>query len=117
MKCPVELRAANEPPGTDHTGEVISFSDVGSGGGAPLYPPPRPWLCVTNNPNGVRWLFPNGTKVETGSGVATGDQLFTTAISGALALYRGPTHNSPVREHCCVVPDTTQRLCVTFSEY
>ncbi len=127
MTWPVRLAAANEDPGTDYTGEIISFSDVGPGGGAPTHPPPRPWLCVTNNPIGVRWLFPNGTEVPTrnefateevpeGSEVATGDQLFTTLFSGALALYRGPTHNSPDGEHCCVVTGTTQRRCVTFSE-
>ncbi len=113
MKCPVRLAAANEDPGTDHTGEITQFSDVGPGGGAPTYPPPRPWGCYLKGltASTTRWLFPNGTEVPAGIAPATGDQLFTTVVSGALALYRGPTHNSPDGEHCCVVPDTTQAVC------
>ena len=117
--CPVELRASNEPPGTDHTGEIISFSAVGSGGGAPPYDPPRPWGCYLEGvAASARWQFPDGTTVGIGTPPAAGDQLITTVVSGALALSRGSIHNSPDGEHCCVgTTDTTQRLCVTFSEY
>ncbi len=117
MTYTVELRASHEPEGTDHTGEIISFSAVGSGALGTL---PRPWVCYTSTTNsaGVEWQFPDGTTVPTGGAVATGDQLITRVIGGGVALSRGPTHNSPDGEHCCVVTvDPTQRLCVTFSEY
>ncbi len=49
--------------------------------------------------------------------VATGVQLFISAVVGAVVLHRGPTHFSPDGEHCCVRnSDNTHRICVTFSE-
>ena len=44
MHYSARLAASSEPDGTDHTGEIISFSDVGSGAGTD---PPRPWVCYT----------------------------------------------------------------------
>ncbi len=116
MTYTVELRASNEPPGTDHTGEIISFSAVGSGGALGILP--RPWVCYTGtiNSNGVEWQFPDGTTVPTGGLVATGDQLITRVIGWGVALSRGPTHNSPDGEHCCVVTILTlHRGCVSPS--
>ncbi len=114
MHYPVRLAASNEPAGTDHTGEITSFSDVGEGGGTL---PPRPWGCYTVNSIGVKWLLPNGDTVVSGTGVATGNQLFTADFDdGRVILFRGPTHFSPDGEHCCVRTATNDRICVTFSE-
>ncbi len=71
--------------------EIISFSDVGGGAGAYPYPPPRPWLCVTNNPNSARWLFPDGTTVVSDDGVADDDEMITRV---AVVLSRGHTQQS-----------------------
>ncbi len=112
------LRASNEPSDTDHTGEIISFSDIGTGA-APASVPPRPWLCVTTGTNNVVWQFPDGTTVPAagGPGAATGDQLNTRRDGAFVFLYRGPTHNSPDGEHCCVRTGTSERRCVTFSKW
>ncbi len=110
------LASGNEPPGTNHTGEIISFSDVGPGSRVGTNPP-HPWYCYTKNPGGVVWQFPNGSNVPIGSTVGT--ELFITGVEHtAVVLHRGPTHYSPDGEHCCVRIDkgTAQRLCVTFSE-
>ncbi len=40
----VELRASNEAVGTDRTGDIVSFTAVGSGAGTD---PPRPWVVHT----------------------------------------------------------------------
>ncbi len=110
----VRLAAINEYPFIDHTGDTISFSDVGSGD---FDVPPFPWICYSDiDVNNVEWQFPNGTAVVPGSGFATEDQLFTQIIGGGIALLRGPTHNSPDGEYCCVRTGTSERLCVTFSE-
>ena len=117
MAYTVRLSASNEPIGTDHTGEIIQFSHVGTGEGTD---PPRPWLCYTlvaANSTGVEWKFPDGTTVPALGEIATGDQL-SVRPSGVHILSRGPTHYSPDGEHCCVVTaDLTQRRCVTFSEW
>ncbi len=117
----MRLAASNEPRSTDHTGEIISFTDIGSGAGDPSVPP-RPWVCTTTTTdiNNVEWQFPDGTTVPAavvGSGAATGDQLNTRRFDVRVALYRGPTHNSPDGEHCCVRTTTNERRCVTFSEW
>ena len=115
----MRLAASNEHAGTDHTGEIISFSDVGYG----TVDLPRAWYCYTNNPGGVKWLFPDGSSVPifTGPGRnAVGEELFITSAAGApgaVILARGPDHFSPDGEHCCVRNnDNTHRICVTFSE-
>ncbi len=110
------LASPNEPDGTDHTGEIISFSDVGPGSRVGT-DPPRPWYCYTKDPGGVVWQFPNGSGVPIGSAVGT--ELFIRGVDHtAVALHRGPTHFSPDGEHCCVriANGPAQRLCVTFSE-
>ncbi len=110
------LASPTEPPGTDHTGEIISFSDVGSGVGTN----PRAWYCYTSNPGGVVWQFPNGSDVPIVTDKnAVGDDLFISGIyHTAVVLHRGSTHFSPDGEHCCVRTShgPAQRLCVTFSE-
>ena len=88
IACAVRLAASSEPQGTDHTGEITSFSDVG-GGGAPTIRP-RPWICYTSNSTGVEWQDPSGSTVVTGSVPATGDQLFTVTSITDIALVRGP---------------------------
>ncbi len=110
----VRLAASNEGSTTDHTGEFISFSDIGSGSGSSS-DPPRPWVCYTVNSNGVEWKFPNGTTVPALGEIATGDQLSVRPSAGHI-LSRGPTHYSPEGEHCCVRISTNERRCVTFSE-
>ena len=118
----VRLASPTEPDGTDHTGEIISFSDVGSDGGVGTNP--RAWYCYTD-PGNVVWQFPNGSGVPIGipnnpNTVAVGNELFISgAINpGAVVLHRGPTHFSPDGEHCCVRLNTNPNLrkCVTFSE-
>ncbi len=102
--------------GTDHTGEIISFSDVGSGVGTD----PRAFYCYTLNPGSVVWQFPNGSGVPiVGNRDARNDELFISGvINTAVVLHRGPTHFSPDGEHCCVRLNTNPNLrrCLTFSE-
>ncbi len=114
----MRLAASNEPSTTDHTGEIISFSDIGPGGGAsPYTTPPRPWICyTTGGTTNVEWQFPDRTTVPAGGDPATGDQLITR-VGDLHILSRGPTHNSPDGEHCCVRTTSAQSLCVTFSEW
>ncbi|XP_064386320.1 CUB and sushi domain-containing protein 1-like isoform X2 [Halichondria panicea] len=104
------LAAGNEPLPIDHTGEIISFSDIGTGTNEPF-----PWYCFTQNTTNVEWQLPNGTAVVARVGVPVGDELITRAVNGGLFLLRGTTHFSPDGEHCCVRIGTTQRLCVTFT--
>ncbi len=113
----MRLAASNEPSTTDHTGEIISFTDIGTGAGRANVPP-RPWVCYTTDSTNVEWQFPDGTIVPApvGPDPATGDQLYTRRDVRVI-LYRGPTHNSPDGEHCCVRTTTNERRCVTFSEW
>ncbi len=113
----VRLASPNEPPDTDHTGEIISFSDVGSG--YSTYP--RAWYCYTRDPSGVVWQGPGGSELPiVSSRDAVGDELFISGARNpdAVILHRGPTHYSPDGEHCCVRLNTNPnfRRCVTFSE-
>ena len=117
----VRLASPTESGTPDHTGEIISFTAVGSGGGTN----PRAWYCYTNDPGGVKWLFPDGSDVPIGipnspNTAAVDDELFISGRNnpGAVILHRGPTHFSPDGKHCCVRNnDITHRICVTFSEY
>ncbi len=110
------LASPSESFDTDHTGEIISFSDVGPGAGTN---PPRPWYCYTNDPGRVRWLFPNGDHI---AAVFHRDvhrnELFISSVPGliAVALHRGPDYFSPDGKHCCARNDGTLTRCVTFSE-
>ena len=116
INCAVRLTSANDPS-IDHTKKIISFSDVGPGVGA--Y-----WYCITSNPGGVVWQFPNGDDLPIGNSMgantaAVGDELFISGLTTpeiAVALHRGPTHFSPDGDHCCVRIATNERRCVTFSE-
>ncbi len=109
------LAASNEPPGTDHTGEIISFSDVGSRVGTN----PPAWYCYTN-PAGVVWQGPGGSELPiVHNRAAVGDQLFISSVHHtAVVLHRGPSHYSPDGEHCCVrvAGGPAQSKCVIFSE-
>ncbi|XP_064386331.1 sushi, von Willebrand factor type A, EGF and pentraxin domain-containing protein 1-like isoform X3 [Halichondria panicea] len=110
------LAAPNEPDGTDHTGEIISFSDVGYG----TVDLPQALYCYTDKPSGVKWLFPNGGDVPFvmgGGRDAVGDEMFISGVPSSIAtvLQCGPTHFSPDGEHCCVRNDFTHRICVTFT--
>ncbi len=111
------LASPNETDGTDHTGEIISFSDFGSG----VATNPPAWYCYASTPYNVLWLLPGGGKVtiDLVTMVATGAQLFISGVVDppAVVLHRGPTHFSPDGEHCCVVASNTAvKRCVTFSE-
>ncbi|XP_064386119.1 sushi, von Willebrand factor type A, EGF and pentraxin domain-containing protein 1-like isoform X4 [Halichondria panicea] len=107
------LAASNEPDGTDHTGEIISFSDVGSGANSL----PRPWVCYTEDTGSVLWLFPNGSALQFESrSLAVQDEVFIRDVPNfGVVLYRGPTHFSPDGEHCCVRTATNESKCVTFT--
>ncbi len=121
MHYSVRLAAPNEAPDTDHTGEIISFSDVGPG---PVTSTnlPRPLYCYTSERAGTVWQTPNGANsvtLDTTAGVfATGSEFIFTGAPDANALLRGPTHFSPDGEHCCVriAVGDPERRCVTFSE-
>ncbi|XP_064386242.1 sushi, von Willebrand factor type A, EGF and pentraxin domain-containing protein 1-like [Halichondria panicea] len=110
----IRLAASNEASPADHTGEIISFYDVGSGASGL----PRPWFCYTTEDTGsVLWLFPNGSALQFESGQeAVQDELFIRDVPNfGVALYRGPTHFSPDGEHCCVRNNTALRICLTFT--
>ena len=118
MHYSARLAASNDPSDTDHTGEIISFSDVGSGVGTE---PPRPWVCYTAQTGSVVWQGPGGSALQFESrSVAVTDELFIRDVTNfGVALHRGPTHFSPDGEHCCVRRTNgvdVQRKCVTFSE-
>ncbi len=113
----VRLASPNEPDGTDHTGEIISFIDVGSGVGTN----PRAWYCYSYNVGGTVWQGPGGSTLPIILGRdAVDDELFISGVGNpdAVVLHRGPTHFSPDGEHCCVRVSggTTPSRCVTFSE-
>ena len=115
MRYSAQLAASNErEDGTDHTGEIISFSDVGSGAAGN----PRPWFCVTVQTGGVLWQGPGGSALQFESRtLALQDELFIRdSPDFGVILHRGPTHFSPDGEHCCVRTATNERRCVTFSE-
>ncbi len=108
------MAAGNEPDGSDHTGEIISFLDVGSGVGTD----PRAWYCYTD-PGGTLWQGPGGSTLPiVRNRAAVDDELFISSVPGAVVLHRGPTHFSPDGEHCCVRVNTDPNLsrCLTFSE-
>ncbi len=105
------------PIGTDHTGEIISFSDVGYG----VSSNPPAWYCYTVYTHGVVWQFPNGSHVPINltKEIAVGDEVFISGVAGVtVVLHRGPSYYSTDGEHCCVriAEGPAQRLCVTFSE-
>ncbi len=109
------LASSNEPDGTDHTGEIISFSDVGSGVSTDL----RAWYCYTEVTGGALWQGPGGSTLPIiRDRDAVGDELFISGVGnpGNIVLHRGPSHFSPDGEHCCVRINTDDRRCVTFSE-
>ena len=86
-----QLASPNEPDGTDHTGEIISFSDVGSGVGTD----PRAWYCYTYDTSGIVWQFPDGSGLPI---VFTGMQLGMNCSSVLLLIL-------PL--FCIVVPHTS----------
>ncbi len=112
------IAGSNKNSPIDHTGDIFSFSDVGSGAGA-FDAPPRPLVCYSSDITDLQWLFPNGSAVGMqGSGNAGNNQMFFRAIDYlGIALYRGTNYNAPDGEHCCVRTGTTQRRCITLSEY
>ncbi len=88
------MRLAASNDGIDHTGEIISFTAIGTGAGAANVPP-RPWVCfTTGGTNNVVWQFPDGLQCQEQTLIATGDQL-TTRVGDRFVLSRGRTHNSP----------------------
>ncbi len=107
------LAASNEPSPTDHTGDIISFTDVGSGAGTD---PPRPWVCYTSVTSNVEWQTPDGTTIATGANPAPDNDVVTRTNFVGIILSRGTGYFSPDGEYCCVRTGTTQRRCLTFSE-
>ncbi|XP_064386099.1 uncharacterized protein LOC135334748 [Halichondria panicea] len=72
----IRLASPTEPPDTDHTGEIISFSDVGSG----VATNPPAWYCYTN-PGGAAWKLPNGDSLPVvGDRAAVGNELFINVL-------------------------------------
>ncbi|XP_064386146.1 uncharacterized protein LOC135334769 isoform X3 [Halichondria panicea] len=114
VTCASRLASPTEPPGTDHTGEIISFSDVGSGVGTD----PRAWYCYTE-PAGAVWQGPGGSTLPiVRDRDAVDDELFISSVDfTAVVLHRGPSHFSPDGEHCCVriAEGPAERRCLTFT--
>ena len=118
----VRLASPNEPDGTDHTGEIISFSDVGSGVGTD----PPAWYCYTD-PSGVVWQGPGGSELPIVQGRdAVGDELFISGVRHTCRCSASWSHTlqswwrTLLREDCnrgVIVPVMeVVRRCVTFSE-
>ncbi len=112
------MRESAEPGGTDHTGDIVSFTAVGSGAEGTT---PHPWICYTNrNPNNVEWQTPDGITIPTGDDVAPDDSVVTRTLSVGLVLSRGTNYYSPDGDYCCVLTmdgTESEKRCVTFSEY
>ncbi|XP_064386204.1 uncharacterized protein LOC135334805 isoform X2 [Halichondria panicea] len=108
----IRLALPSDPPTTDRTGQIISFSDFGPGVGTN----PPVWHCYNDNNARVSWVFPDGSAVPIVFGRdATGIEMFISGVTGAVVLHRGPTHYSPDGEHCCRRNDNSLRICVTFT--
>ncbi len=121
------MRESQEPAGTDHTGDIVSFTAVGSGADGTN---PRPWFCYTlpsgyihaPSPSNVEWQGPDGVNIVRGDtpaddGVATRSVGFETP---GIVLSRGTNYFSPDGDYCCVLTigsTESERRCVTFSEY
>ncbi len=121
----VELRASNEDVGTDHTGDIVSLTAVGTGAGTD---PPRPWVCFTlplntDPDSNVQWQTPDGANIARMSGTAPDNSVITRTFSNSgaagVVLSRGTGYFSPDGDYCCVltIGSTETRRCVTFSEY
>ncbi len=118
------MRESAEPAGTDHTGDIVSFTAVGSGAKDTT---PRPWTCYTApiqiEPTNVEWQTPDGVTIPTVDIVAPDDSVVTRTFGHEMpgnALSRGTNYFSPDGDYCCVLTmnDTDPiRRCVTFSEY
>ncbi len=88
MTCTVRLRASNEPPGTDHTGDHSLMLDQEEELLTFFHHVPQ-WLCYLEGPAAsasARWLFPDGTTVVSDDRVAVDDELITRV---AVILCRG----------------------------
>ena len=122
------VRESAEPAGADHTGDIVSFTAVGSGAEGTS---PRPWVCYTTPPtlqvNGgghtnVEWQTPDGAAIANGSSPAN-DIIVQRSVGGIIPgviLYRGTNYFSPDGDYCCVLTmngTESERRCVTFSEY
>ena len=115
---------ASLPSGTDYTGDIRYFSEIGPGG--PVDVRPRPWVCdINGDGSSAKWQTPDGSIVPTApsspiDNQLTGSELYTTFEDGSpldrLRLFRGPLYNSPEGEYCCVLTATNERRCVTLSE-
>ncbi len=125
----VELRESAEPVGTDHTGDIVSFTALGSGDTGTS---PHPWICYTApnniNPINVEWQTPDGVHImrDLVAAMAPNNTVITRSYAGeggnnpGVILYRGTNYFSPDGDYCCVLTmdDTeSERRCVTFSEY
>ncbi len=117
------MRESEEPDGTDHTGDIVNFTAVGSGAGSDR---PRPWVCYTLpnkiGPTNVQWQTPDGVIIPTGGNVAPDDSVVTRKVGNpsGVVLSRGTNYFSPDGDYCCVLTmngTESERRCVTFSEY
>ncbi len=122
------MRESAEPAGTDHTGDIVSFTAVGSGAQGTF---PRPWVCyitpttpdVNDHHTNVEWQTPDGVTIVTGFSPAIDSNIVQRSVGGdipGVILYRGTNYFSPDGDYCCVLTmDSTEseRRCVTFSEY
>ena len=124
----VELRESAEPSGTDHTGDIVSFTAVGTGADGTT---PRPWVCYTapitpgrNEPHtNVEWQTPDGASILFDTTPIADNSIVARADGGTtpgVILYRGTNYFFPDGDYCCVLTmdgTESERRCVTFSEY
>ncbi len=116
------MRESAEPAGIDHTGDIVSFTAVGSGAKNTR---PRPWVCYTLPiglpPTNVEWQTPDGVNIVH-SNTPTDDSVATRTVGGGtpgIVLSRGTNYFSPDGDYCCVLTingTESERRCVTFSE-
>ncbi len=116
------MRESAEPFGTDHTGDIVSFTAVGTGEPGTT---PRPWVCYTQPsgiiPLNVDWYTPDGAVVPYTNVPATDgiSQYINGGSDPGNVLLRGINYYSPDGDYCCVLAKSCtapERRCVTFSE-
>ncbi len=121
------MRESAEPAGTDHTGDIVSFTAVGSGVGSTR---PRPWICYTEPTNiftliiftNVEWQTPDGVNIMRNA-TTTDDGVATRSVGGitpGIVLARGTNYFFPDGGYCCVLTmngTESERRCITFSQY
>ena len=94
---------------------TIPITNVGAGGFGGLGI--NALACFTDSPSTAVWLFPDGSMVPLGSGLAAPNTIFSLRQSAAITLHRGDGFISPGGEYCCGSPtNVNERLCITLGK-